>query len=245
VQVTAPSGRTYEVRRRWLPWRQRIPLDTELVVTLLAAVELVVRIVLTPVAALLRVVRLLPWVVEVRDPGARKEATVVSRERVLGWGPSSRRMASLVGEVESQVIDPAGPGFGVTLTRDPVSARDDLDDHTTILELDHRTSEPTLSMMLGAVQARGRFISIAGDPTTWALRETGRDGAPGRPLAVLVVTSGSPHLDVHPVGEMSHRVAKDGRFHLEYLLTQSVEQTLAMIAADPKGKRSLRIDRQA
>ena len=244
MQVTAPSGRTYRVGRRWLPWRQRIPLDTELVVTLLAGVELVLRVALSPVAVLLRVLHLLRWVVEVRDRGARKEAAVVSREHVRGWGPSAKRMTALSRELEHQYVDPAASGFHVVVGRDPVALGVDATDNTRVYELDDRTAHPTLGTLVTAIRDGGRWVTVSGTPTTWVLRESSDRKRYGRPLAVFVLDVERQAVDVHPVGDLSFRVAKDGRFHLEYLLAQTVERTLELIAADPTGKRSLREDRQ-
>lgn len=244
MQVTAPTGRVYDVRRRWLPWRQRIPLDTELLITVLAALEVALRVVLAPLVVLLRVVRVIPWVIEVHDVGARSERAVVTRERVRGWGPSQARIRALGRELESREVDAEAPGFPVVITRDSVSAGDDIDDNTAVIELDDRTAEPTLAALLTAVQARGRFVSVAGAPTTWVLRESTPKGRHGRPLAIFVLDGDSRSVDVHPVGDTSYRVARDGRFHLEYLRTQSVERTRALIAGDPRGRRSLREDRQ-
>lgn len=66
----------------------------------------------------------------------------------------------------------------------------------------------------------------------------------GRPLAVLVLPDRQAP-DVHPVVDTSFRVARDGRFHLEYLLSQDVERTIEMVRRDPDGRRPLREDRQA
>lgn len=242
--VTAPTGRAYAVRRRWLPWRQRIPLDTELLVTLLAAVELLLRVLLTPVVVLLRVLRVLPWWVEVRDLGARKEAAVVSREGIRGWAPSGRRMTALARELEHEYVDPAASGFHVVVGRDPVAMGDDVTDNTRVYALDDRTAHPTLGTLITAIRDGGRWVTISGTPTTWALRESSDRRRYGRPLAVFVLDVERQAVDVHPVGDLSFRVAKDGRFHLEYLLAQSVERTRELIAADPTGRRSLREDRQ-
>lgn len=242
--VTAPSGRDYSVRRRWLPWRQRIPLDTELAITLLAGVELTLRVALLPVAVLLRVLHVLPWVVEVRDLGARTEAAVVSRDRVRGWGPSAKRMAALARERERQYVDPAASGFHVVVGRDPVAMGDDVSDNTRVHELDDRTAHPTLGTLVTAIRDRGRWVTVSGEPTTWVLRESSDRKRYGRPLAVFVLDVEREAIDVHPVGDLSFRVANGGRFHLEYLLAQDVERTLELIAADPKGKRTLREDRR-
>ena len=244
MKVTAPTGRVYAVRRRWLPWRQRIPVDTELLVTFLAAAELALRVALTPLAVGLRLFRALAWDVEVRDVGARPEAAVVSRERVRGWRASQDRIEELGRQVREQYVDPAGSGFHVVVDRDPVAMGDDATDNTRVLELDERTAHPTLGTLVSAIRDKGRWVSTTGSPTTWVLRESDERGRHGRPLVVFVLDTDPRKIDVHPVGDLSYRVARDGRFHLEYLLGQSVERTLEMIAADPKGKRTLRADRQ-
>lgn len=244
MHVTAPTGRTYAVRRRWLPWRQRVPVDVVLFVTFLAGLELVVRVALTPVVATLRFLGLVPWELEVRDLGARREVVVVRRERVRGWAASTRRMAELASEVERQQVDPS-PDFRVVVTRDPVAAGDDVDDNTRVYELDDRTSHPTLSSLVTAISDGGHWVTVAGPATTWVLRESDARRRRGRPLGILVLDRERRAIDVHPLGNLSYRVAKDGRFHLEYLLAQGVERTLEMIAEDPKGRRSLRVPRQA
>jgi hypothetical protein len=208
VEVIAPSGRTYAVRRRWLPWRQRVPLDTIMVVTVVAGVELVVRVALTPVALVLRALRVVPWEIQVRDLGARREAAVVSSERVRGWDASRRRMRELVRELQHQVVAPPPSGFEVVLTRD-LAADDEL------LVLDDRTAHPTVATLITAVCARGRLPDVAGAPTTWVLREGDVRRGRGRALAELVVAADRRAPDVHPVVDPSFRVARGGRFHLE------------------------------
>ncbi|MFC7363184.1 hypothetical protein [Nocardioides astragali] len=243
--MTAPTGRTYSVRRRWLPWRQRIPVDAELLVTCLAALELVVRTVLTPPVLVLRMLRLMPWEVEVRDVGARPAAALLSSERVLGWGPSRARLRTLARDLERQHIDPAASGFRVVVTRDSVAMGDDAADKTRVLKLDDRTAHPTLGTLVSTLRDQGRWVSTTGSATTWVLRDSDERNRHGRPVAVFVLDTGRRRIDVHPVGDLSSRVARDGRFHLEYLLSQSVERTMQLIAADPGGRRSLREDRQA
>lgn len=232
VNATSPTGRPYAVTRRWAPWRRRIPVDPELFVTLLAALEVAVQLVLLPVFVVLRALRVLPWRVEVRDTGARPAAAVVASERVRGWTASRARMEAWAADVEACAVDPHGVDFSVVLTRDPVSMGDDTEDNTTVLTLDDRTSAPTLATLLGAVQARGRFVSIAGDPTTWVLRESGSRKKYGRPLAVLVLAGTRTEMDLYPVGDASFRVGNGSIFHLEYLLTQSVEQTFELLGKD-------------
>lgn len=243
MRVTTPTGREYDVRRRWLPWRRRVPVDAELLVTLVSALELVVQVVLLPFVLVLRAVRLLPWTVVVRDTGARRAAAVVATEDVRGWRASQKRVEQLAGERREQHVDPETTGFPVVLTRDSVAMGDDAVDNTTVLQLDDRTTEPTLATLLTAVQERGRFVSIAGAPTTWVLRTSTSTRTYGRPLAVLVLDGDRESIDLYPVGDTSFRVAREGRFHLEYLLTQSVERTLELVSRDPGGKRGLREDR--
>ncbi len=245
MQVTAPSGRVYDVRRRWLPWRQRIPIDTELFITVLAAVELVLRVVLAPLAVLLRVVRVVPWVIEVHDLGARRERAVVTRERVRGWGPSQARIRALGRELESRDVDPQSPAFPVVVTLSSASMGDDAADDTRVIGLEDRTAPPTLATLITAIRDRGLLLAFSGDRTTWVLRESTRKKRPGRPLAVFDLDGDSRTVDVHPVGDTSYRVAREGSFHLEHLSTQSVERTLELIARDPSGKRSLRDGPQA
>ena len=199
---------------------------------------------LTPVAVLLRALRLMPWVVEVRDLGARKEAALLARERVRGWGPSGRRMTALARELGHQYVVPAASGFHVIVGRDPVAMGDDTTDNTRVYELDDRTAHPTLATLITAIRDRGRWVTVSGTATTWALRESSDRLRYGRPLALFVLDVERQAVDVHPVGDPSFRVAKGGRFHLEYLLAQDVDTTLKMIAADPAGRRSLRRDRQ-
>ncbi|NYE38244.1 hypothetical protein F4692_003392 [Nocardioides cavernae] len=69
------------------------------------------------------------------------------------------------------------------------------------------------------------------------LRESTPTRRQGRPLAIFVLHGADRRVDVHPVGDTAFRVAREGRFHLEYLLTQSVERTRELIAADPTGRR--------
>ena len=208
VEVIAPSGRTYAVRRRWLPWRQRVPLDTIMVVTVVSGVELLLRVALTPVALVLRALRVVPWEIQVRDLGARREAAVVSSERVRGWDASRRRMRELVRELQHQVVAPPPSGFDVVLTRD-LAADDE------VLVLDDRTAHPTVATLITAVCARGRLPHVAGAPTTWVLREGDVRRGRGRALAELVVAADRRAPDVHPVVDPSFRVARGGRFHLE------------------------------
>lgn len=244
MKVTAPTGRTYSVQRRWLPWRQRIPVDAELLVTLLAVLELALRAVLTPLVLVLRLLGLTPWDVEVRDVGARRQAALVSSERVRGWRRSRDRLRALARDLERQYVDPAGAGFPVVVSRDPVAMGDDAVDNTRVYQLDDRTAHPTVDALITAIRARGHWVTVSGAPTTWALRASDERSKFGRPLAVFVLDVDRPEVDVHPVGDTSYRVAKKGRFHLEYLLSQSVERTMQLIAADPSGRRSLREDRQ-
>ena len=152
-------------------------------------------------------------------------------------------MAALAQEVKAQEVLPAS-AFTVVVTRQPVSMGDDTMDNTRVIALDDRTAHPTLGSLVSAVQHGGHWVS-AGASTTWVLREDDARNWHGRPLAVFVLDRQRRAVDVHPVGDLSFRVAKGGRFHLEYLLSQSVERTLELIAADPRGKRSLREDRQA
>lgn len=245
MRVASPTGRDYTVSRRWMPWRQRIPLDTELLVTILAGFEWALRAVLLPFAVLLRTLRILPWELVVRDTGARAARPVVVRERVRGWTASQKRLEQLGREIQRQYVDPDAPGFPVVITRDPVSMGDDTVDNTVVIELDDRAAEPTVATLLTALQARGRFVSISSAATTWALRGSTPRKKYGRPMAVFVLDPDKREMDLHPVADTSFRVAKGTQFHLEYLLVQSVERTLELIAADPTGKRSLREDRQA
>ena len=244
MQVIAPSGRDYAVRRRWLPWRQRVPLDTMLLVTVVAAVELVLRVAVAPLLLVLRLLHLAPWEIEVRDLGARREAAVVSRHRVRGWDASQRRMRELVSELLHQHVAPAPSGFEVVLTRDPVSMGD-VDDTTRVIVLDDRTAHPTLATLLTAVARGGRWVHVGATPTTWVLREGDVRRGRGRPLAVLVLHAQRESPDVHPVGDTSFRVARDGRFHLEHLGHQDVGHVLELIARDPSGRRPLRAKDQA
>ncbi len=245
VIVSAPHGRSYAVHRRWLPWRQRIPVDTILLVTVLAGLELALRVALVPVVVLLRLLRVLPWELEVRDLGARRDAAVVSREQVRGWAASQQRLRELVREVQHQSVAPAPSGFTVVLTRDAVSMGDDAHDNSRVLVLDDRTAHPTVATLVTAICNGGRWMSIEGAPTTWVLREGDVRRGRGRPLAVLVLHRDRQAPDVHPVVDTSFRVARDGRFHLEHLGIQDVERTIEMVRRDPAGRRPLREDRQA
>lgn len=242
--VSAPHGRTYAVRRLWLTWRQRIPLDTILFVTVLAAVELVLRVALAPVALLLRVLRVVPWELQVTDLGARRDAAVVSRERVRGWAASQQRIRELVREVQHQSVAPVPSGFSVVLTRDPLSVGDDAHDDRRVLVLDDRTAHPTVATLVTAICDGGRWVSVEGAPQTWVLRAGDVRRGRGRPLAVLVLHPDRRAPDVHPVVDTSFRVARDGRFHLEHLGTQDVGRTLELVRRDPHGRRPLREDPQ-
>ena len=219
-------------------------MDAELAITVLAALEGALRVAALPVTLLLRAVRVLPWELEVRDLGARAAVAVVSRERVRGWAASSDRLDGLAEEVRSWRVDPEGPGFHVVVSRDPASTDGDATDHTRVYALDDRTAHPTLGALVTAIRDEGPWVTNSGAPTTWVLRESSDRKRYGRPLAVLVLDAERRAVDVHPVGDLSFRVAESGRFHLEYLLTQPVERTLELIAADPRSKRSLREARQ-
>ncbi|GAA1917922.1 hypothetical protein GCM10009797_09600 [Nocardioides hwasunensis] len=63
------------------------------------------------------------------------------------------------------------------------------------------------------------------------LRARGWRRPGGRPLAVLALHRDPRRVDVHPVADLSHRIVREGHFHLEFLSTQSVERTLELIAA--------------
>lgn len=227
-----------------MPWRRRIPIDSELLVTILSGVEVLLQLVLLPIVVLLRMVRILPWEIVVRDDGARRARSAVETVRVRGWRASAAQMDALASDIGARYVDPAAPGFPVVITRDSVCMGDDTMDNTEILELDDRTAEPTLWTLLAVIQARGRFVSIVGASTTWALRESGPRRHRGRPLAILVLHADRHEVDVHPVADTSFRVAKGGHFHLEYLLTQSVQRTRELIAEDRSGKHSLRESRR-
>lgn len=242
--VVAPSGRTYAVRRQWLPWRQRVPLDTELAVTVLAAVELVLRVTLTPVVVVLRAVHVLPWELQVHDLDARRARRVVQQERVRGWGASQRRVREIVGELHRQHVAPEAAGFPVVVTRSPVPTGDDATDGARVYELDDRLAHPTLADLVTAVRDGGPFDDVSGTSSIWVLREGDVRQRPGRPLAVFALDSERRSVDVHPVGDTSFRVAREGRFHLEHLPAQGLERTLELIAQDPRGRRPLREDRQ-
>jgi hypothetical protein len=230
-RVSAPDGRTYSVRRQWLAWRQRIPYGTELVTFVPALVELAVRAALAPVALLLRHLGLVSWELEVRDHGSRwwSSSRVVSRERVRGWGPSQDRLEELVRELGERGAEPAR--FPVVVDRDPVSMGDDGIDHARTYLLDERTAHPTISALVDALRVGTPWVHVMGGPTTWVLRAHARRPLEGEPLAVLVLHRDPHRVDVHPVADLSHHVARDGRFHLEYLATQSVERTLERIAS--------------
>ncbi len=173
VIVSAPHGRSYAVRRHWLPWRQRIPVDTILLVTVLAGLKLALRVALVPVVVLLRLLRVLPWELEVRDLGARRDAAVVSREQVRGWSASRQRIRALVREVQHQSVAPVPSGFTVVLTRDSVSMGDDADDNSRVLVLDDRTAHPTVATLVTAICNGGRWVSIARHTTLEVLRRSG------------------------------------------------------------------------
>jgi hypothetical protein len=230
-RVSAPDGRTYSVRRQWLAWRQRIPYGTELITFVPALVELAVRAALAPVALLLRHLGLMSWELEVRDHGSRwwSSSRVVSRERVRGWGASRRREAELVRELAEQGAPAAR--FPVVVDRDPVAMGDDGVDHSRTYLLRDQTAPPTISTLVDAIRSDAPWVSVAGAPTTWVLRAQGWRTPLGTPLAVLVLYGEPGRVDVHPVADLSHHVARDGRFHLEYLTTQSVERTLERIAS--------------
>lgn len=189
--------------------------------------------------------RWLPWRLawEVRIIETGRERAVVRRELVRGRSESQQRVRSFVRELQEQYVDPGAPGFPVVVTRSPVSMGDDAADNTRVHRLDDGTAHPTVDTLLTAIAGRGPFISISGSATTWALRESTSGSGHGRPLAILVLDGRDRTVEVHPVADTSARIERGSRFHLEYLLTQSVERTIELIAADATGRRSLREDR--
>jgi hypothetical protein len=127
VIVDDPSGTTWRVKRRWLPWRlrRRDPSDfvdaadiggsaDDLLIGLAIFVGVLLLIVLVPfiavlallVAELLVLLLLLPFFVVLRAAAVARwpiEAwsgdKLVRAEAVRGWGSSHRRMLALVDDI--------------------------------------------------------------------------------------------------------------------------------------------------
>jgi hypothetical protein len=121
VKVQDPSGQTWRVTRRWVPWRPRwrdvdptldLSLGDDLVSAivlgliffvltpivvplLLLPIELVLVGLVVPIAALVRVLFGRRWVVEVR-----RGFTAIHEEQTGTWNDASVRIAELAAGVE-------------------------------------------------------------------------------------------------------------------------------------------------
>lgn len=124
MKVRSPDGRTWRVSRRWVPWRRRLKGSLDgapdlpsglgddpisaiiavvflvillpfLLVVLVAGLELLLLLVVMPVAVLLRVVLGRHWHVEVRDGW-----TPYHEEEAGDWQASGIRIHELAARLE-------------------------------------------------------------------------------------------------------------------------------------------------
>ncbi|WP_212755298.1 hypothetical protein [Flexivirga aerilata] len=127
-KAASPWGRTYKVKRRWLPWRRTKggldgmdsppdlgddPLSIILFVVLAVPLiivlvlffgELLLLMLLLPVFVLARAVHGEPWTIEVLD-----RDDVVYTERVKGWNASQERIDQIAKLIRAGI---APPGVG-------------------------------------------------------------------------------------------------------------------------------------
>ncbi len=108
MAIVDPVGQEWRLHRRWWPWRVGAPRPVEQAAVVLPAevVDLVLRLLLLPVVALLRAVHVMPWPIE-----AHRGDDLVRAESVRGWRRSRERMDQMAESIRrGEPLDPARRG---------------------------------------------------------------------------------------------------------------------------------------
>lgn len=105
MAIIDPVGHEWRLHRRWWPWRvgKPRPVEQAAVVLPTEVVDLVLRLLLLPVVAMLRAVHVAPWPIEVQ-----RGDDLVRTESVRGWRRSRERMDQMAEAIRrGDPLDPA------------------------------------------------------------------------------------------------------------------------------------------